>query len=194
MVKAAGLHADAVSFNWYGSWTPDSARMRSWEGWAGKPFIITEWYAKGGDAAGLANTSGAGWLVKTQADRGRFYQNFALGLLRAKGCVGWHWFKYQDNDPQAGGDPSNQDSNKGIVDIAYQPYGELVEAMRALNAEAYSLTEFFDGRAWSGLKGGGERAVKTEVGGGGLRLWAVPGSGDGLRDARGRYAPEAIGN
>jgi hypothetical protein len=51
-----------------------------------------------GRDSGFANTSGAGWVVKTQADRGRFCQNFTLGLLESGGCVGWPGFKYRDND------------------------------------------------------------------------------------------------
>lgn len=153
VVKAAGRHCDVVAFNWYHSWTPDPARMDAWARWAGKPFLVTEWYAKGHDVPGLANTSGAGWLVKTQKDRGHFYQNFTLSLLKHKSCVGWHWFKYQDNDPEdLSTDPSNRDSNKGVLDIFYQPYTDLTTAMRDLNTEAYSLIEFFDGRAYTGIK------------------------------------------
>ena len=54
--------------------------MAMWNRESGRPIIITEWYAKGMDS-GLPNRSGAGWIVKTQADRGRFYQNFTLGLV-----------------------------------------------------------------------------------------------------------------
>jgi hypothetical protein len=159
VVKAAGKYADAVSFNWYGSWTPDPVRMANWERWAGKPFLVTEWYAKGADAPGLANTTGAGWLVRTQRDRGAYYQNFALGLLRSKACLGWHWFKYQDNDPSdTTTDPSNRDANKGMVDADYKPYADLAGAMRDLNREAYSLVEFFDGRSWTGVKRSRPRA------------------------------------
>ena len=114
-----------------------------WERESGRPSLITEWYAKGMDS-GLANTTGAGWLVKTQQDRGRFYQNFALALLQSKGCVGWHWFKYIDNDPAAARvDPSNMDANKGIVNNRYVPYTPLLEAMKQLNQRAYSLAEYF---------------------------------------------------
>ena len=92
----------------------------------------------------MANTTGAGWLVKTQRDRGRFYQNFALALLQSKGCVGWHWFKYIDNDLTAAKfDPSNADSNKGIVNNRYVPYTPLLEAMKQLNQRTYSLAEYF---------------------------------------------------
>jgi hypothetical protein len=141
--RAAGPHVDVVSVNLYRVWTPDVDRLAMWERESGRPFLITEWYAKGMDS-GLANTTGAGWLVKTQRDRGRFYQNFALALLQSKGCVGWDWFKYIDNDPAATKvDPSNVDSNKGIVNNRYVPYTPLLEAMKQLNERAYSLAEYF---------------------------------------------------
>ena len=78
--KAAGKYLDVVSVNYYNKWTPDPQRMAMWVKESEKPFMITEWYAKGVDS-GLANTSGAGWLVKTQKDRARFYHNFSLGLM-----------------------------------------------------------------------------------------------------------------
>jgi len=145
--RAAGKHADVISVNYYGAWTPDAPRMADWTRWSGKPFLVTEWYAKGMDS-GLPNNSGAGWTVRTQADRGRFYQNFALGLLAQSGCVGWHWFKYMDNDPtNTRADPSNRDSNKGIVSNTYEPYPDLLERMRELNRQAYPLVDFFAARA-----------------------------------------------
>lgn len=108
---------------------------------AGRPFLVTEFYAKGADS-GLANTSGAGWLVDSQADRGRFYQNFTLGLLAAPGCVGWHWHRYADNDPESkAADPSNLDSNKGLVSAGYRPWRPLVQGMTAVNLRAHGLRE-----------------------------------------------------
>jgi len=83
--------------------------------------------------------------VATQQDRGWFYQNFTLGLLESKVCVGWHWFKYIDNDPtDLKTDPSNRDSNKGIVNVKYEPYQPLLDAMQELNHAAYPLTDYFD--------------------------------------------------
>ena len=115
-----------------------------WARESGKPVIITEWYAKGADS-GLANTSGAGWLVKTQRDRGLFYENFTLGLLESKNCVGWHWFKYIDNDPaDTRSDPSNRDSNKGILSNRYEPYSPLLDSMKRINERAYGLLDHFD--------------------------------------------------
>jgi len=89
--------------------------------------------------------------VKTQRDRGLFYQNFVLSLLESKQCVGWHWFKYIDNDPaDTKADPSNQDSNKGIVSNRYEPYRPLLDLMKDLNVRAYTLVDYFDGRAVAG--------------------------------------------
>jgi hypothetical protein len=69
-------------------------------------------------------------------------------LLQSRACVGWHWFKYQDNDPD---DPhaeaSNVDSNKGIVDRFYKPYGALLSRMRDLNLQMYGVADVFDASA-----------------------------------------------
>lgn len=142
--QAAGRHLDVVSVNYYHAWSPDLNLVHSWEENAKKPILITEWYAKAEDS-GLSNTSGAGWLVKTQADRAAFYQNFTLGLLESRVCVGWHWFRYCDNDPaEKGTDPSNRDANKGIFSNRYQPYQELLGAMKEVNRRTYSIIEHFD--------------------------------------------------
>jgi len=84
--------------------------------------------------------------VKTERDRGLFYRNFALALLESRSCVGWHWCKYMDNDPDdTTTDPSNRDSNKGIVSFRYVPYEPLIEAMGRLNRRVYGLAAWFDG-------------------------------------------------
>ena len=145
-MKAAGNFLDIVSCNYYNKWTPDSTDMKNWTDWTGKPFIITEYYVKGEDS-GMANQSGAGWIVRTQKDRGLFYQNYNLALLESKNCVGWHYFKYQDNDPDAKGiDPSNIDGNKGIVNNDYQVWQPMIEMMKELNAQVYKLIEYFDSK------------------------------------------------
>jgi hypothetical protein len=147
MFKAAGRYLDIVSVNYYHAWSPDGDRLAMWERESGKPVLITEWYAKGMDS-GLANHGGAGWVVKTQRDRGRFYENFTLGLLESRVCVGWDWFKYADNDPgETGADLSNRDSNKGILSNRYEPYEPLLEAMKRINERTYSLVEYFDGQS-----------------------------------------------
>lgn len=142
--KAANNFVDIFSINYYGYWEPKAEHIVNWASWSTKPFFITEFYTKA-EETGMSNLSGAGWIVKTQTDRGIHYQNFCLQLLHAKNCVGWHWFRYQDNDPSdANADASNKDSNKGMVDIQFKMYAELIEKMKQLNNNKYALIEYFD--------------------------------------------------
>lgn len=142
-MKAMGKNVDILAVNYYNAWSPDSTFMTNWGKNLNKPFMVTEFYTKASDA-GLANTSGAGWIVKTQLDRGYAYQNFTLGLLESHYCVGWHWFKYMDNDPSVPSDPSNTDANKGIVKIDYEPYTPMVDQMKEINLNVYNLIDYFD--------------------------------------------------
>lgn len=144
VLKAAGKYADIISVNYYGYWQPQQKHFLLWEQLTGKPVIITEFYTKGDDS-GLPNISGAGWRVRTQEERGLFYENFCLKLLQMKNCVGWHWFRYMDNDPaDPAADPSNNDSNKGIINNLYEYYIPLTNHMRRLNLNRYSLINYFD--------------------------------------------------
>jgi hypothetical protein len=144
MFKVAGKYADIISINHYRKWEPDQSIMANWTNWSGKPFMITEWYTKGEDS-GLPNKTGAGWNVPTQADRGYFYQNFTIELLKSKACVGWNWFTYQDNDPlNINTDSSNRDSNKGVVTSNYQPYQPLLDNMKQLNDHVFELIQYLD--------------------------------------------------
>ncbi|MEP4078364.1 hypothetical protein [Haloferula sp.] len=144
LFEAAGRHVDVVSVNYYHAWTPDAERMDSWSEGAGRPVLVSEWYAKAEDSK-MGNKGGVGWLVKTQADRAAFYQNYTLGLLESQRCVGWHWFRYSDNDPgQKGVDASNRDSNKGIVTSHYKPYRTLLDAMKEINVRTYGIVRHFD--------------------------------------------------
>lgn len=138
LLKACEQYCDIISINYYGNWTPKSAEFNAWNS-LNKPFMITEFYTKAEDS-GLPNITGAGWLVKTQQERGIFYQNFCLSLLASPNCVGWHWFRYQDNDPtDPKADPSNNDSNKGLVNNRYEVYLPLAEKMLELNQYAHAL-------------------------------------------------------
>lgn len=102
-----------------------------WAKTAGKPILITEWYAKGADS-GVTNEDGSGFLVRSQRDGARFYQNFALKLLANPDCVGWHWFKYRDSPV----------CNAGVVDGKDEPYARLLGAMKEINDRAYPLAEW----------------------------------------------------
>ena len=145
-MTAVGPYVDLFSANYYSAWTPPLTDSQNWAAQLGKPYLVSEFYTKGADV-GQANIDGAGFIVPTQTDRGYEYQNFTLGLLESKACVGWHWFRYMDNDsttqaitPTA----PNFGSNKGIVNTAYALYTPLTDLMKELNLKVYNLVDYFD--------------------------------------------------
>ncbi len=138
---ASGPFVDVVSINYYHRWTPVQDDLNKWAELSKRPILITEWYAKGADS-GLNNAKGAGFTVPTQADRGRFYENFTIGLLKNRNVVGWHWFRYiDDGDLKTDGNSSN----KGILNLKYEEYRELGNSMRSINSVVYPLSDFLKG-------------------------------------------------
>ena len=146
--KAMAPYHDAVSVNYYGYWGPQAKQLAGWEAWAGRPIIFTEWYAKAMDIPDLANKNGAGWLVHSQEDRARYYQQFALNAFELKNVVGFHFFKYLDDPKESVALDSAGGANKGMFDLEGRPHLPLLNRARAVNQEAYSLIEFFDARNW----------------------------------------------
>lgn len=146
ILRAAGHWCDIVSINYYFAWEPDAEVIRDWIAWSGKPFMISEWYAMSVDS-GLQCVTGAGFKVPGQAERGRFYQNFALWLLECPWCAGFHWFMYMDNDPgDANAEASNRNGNKGIVTTNYKEWTQLTTAMAELNRQIPAILRWFDAR------------------------------------------------
>ena len=146
IIRVAGYYCDVISINYYGAWSAEPTVIENIQKWAGKPFAVTEWYAKGMDVwekdNRFTNKAGAGFTVRNQADRAKFYQNFTLSLLECKGCVGYDWFEYMDSDP----DSYQNISNKGMHDRNGEEYTELTSAMQEVNTQKYNLVRFFDER------------------------------------------------
>ncbi len=115
-LRAAGTYMDVLTINMYDGIEPAVSTMATIHKYSGKSFIVTEFYAKAQDAYDmngqlLANQQNAGWLVRTQADRAVYYENYTLLLLESKYCVGWVWYRFQDND-QSLYYPSESDHSK----------------------------------------------------------------------------------
>ena len=157
VLRFAGLHLDCFTINWYGEWDVPVEDLKIVSENTNLPLMVTEFYTKAMDS-GLDNTRGAGWVVKTQQDRGDFYQCYTLRLLECKNFVGWHWFQYLDNDPdpaviytskngvKAWKDQSSVDANKGLVSNSHEPYTDLVNSMAEINMNVYRLIEHFDAK------------------------------------------------
>ncbi|MBQ7292684.1 MAG: DNRLRE domain-containing protein [Clostridia bacterium] len=148
VLRFASLYLDCITVNWYGQWEPNAEDVYDFASNADLPFMVTEFYAKAEENEdGLANTSGAGFFVKTQQDRADHYQSFTLRLLEAKNCIGWHWFQYTDNDPTGNPtDVSSIDANKGIVSNTHKEYTDLTDDMTDINKNVYSLIKYFDAK------------------------------------------------
>lgn len=124
---------DVVSVNYYHRWSAETERLARWVKDSGRPFLISEYYAQSLESA-RTEATGAGFRVKSDRDRGLFYQNLMLGLLESPGCVGWHWFKY-------GGD--GKGFHKGVVNPDFEPHKPLLDLMRQLNRQVYPLADHF---------------------------------------------------
>ena len=169
ILRFAALYLDVMTINWYGQWTPNEQDIYEIAQCADLPLEVTEFYTKAFENDGsfddpndpLKNTRGAGWVVRTQQDRGDFYENFTLRLIESGVFVSWQWHQYLDDDdspeviykggkPDATGinwvDQSNIDANKGIVNNWHEPYEELCESMAQINFNVYRLALHFDAK------------------------------------------------
>lgn len=144
--KAVGPWIDVVAVNYYVLWGPQSADLREWSEAMQRPILLTEWYSKAQDAPKLSNAKGAGWLVRTQLDRARYYQHFVLAAYETPELVGFHYFKYLDDDADSVALDSAGGANKGICHADGTPWIELQDAARAVNRQVYPLLDFFDVR------------------------------------------------
>ena len=127
-----GPWVDVVSINYYKRFTPEQELLTHWSKLADRPILITEFYAKGEDAPGCDNEVGAGFTVPSQKERGIFYEHYTMGLLQNPNIVGWHWFRYADEDQ----------SNMGICGLNFEPYRPLVRSMQRINTNLYPLSDF----------------------------------------------------
>lgn len=133
-MKNAGKYVDIFSSNRYNRWGERKVELDNMTEWSGRPMIISEFYAM----EQIPDNTGAGWEVRSQADRGPFYQNFVSTFLENKNVVGFHWFKFEDQ-----ADPV---SNKGVVNNDGEPYTALLTYMQELNEHIYDYIDYVDSR------------------------------------------------
>jgi hypothetical protein len=115
-LRVAGYYCDMLSINMYDGIQPSVATMAAIYRYSGKPFFVSEFFAKADEAYDmngqkLANQANAGFHVKSQEDRAAYYENYTTLLLECKYCVGWTWFTFRDND-QSLYYPSQSDTSK----------------------------------------------------------------------------------
>ena len=102
-LRAAGKYVDVLTSNLYGGLTPKFETMETMYRYTGKPFFVTEFFAKAQDAVDmngytLGNQHNAGIVVATQKERALYYEHYVMLLLESQSCVGWSWYRFRDND------------------------------------------------------------------------------------------------
>jgi len=134
VVAASHRYMDVTSVNFYDRWSPsEQIATSSWT--ADKPCLVGEFYIKDINQQTTAQ-SGAGWYVNSQAHRGYFYQNTCIELLKNKNYIGWHYFRFPDDD---------DGSNKGIVNRSGVEYVDMTRYMEEFNKQVYRIIDHFDG-------------------------------------------------
>ena len=128
IIEAVGKYSDVISINFYRDWVPPQSVRAMWREKGKKPFLITEFYAKAANS-GLENVNGAGWVVPTQKERVQHFENFAMEMLATPNCIGFHWFRFVDDEG----------SNKGVYDSQFQPYQQLQDSMKNISGGLYRL-------------------------------------------------------
>ena len=128
IIEAVGRYSDVISINFYRDWVPPQSTRAMWREKGKKPFLITEFYSKAANS-GLENENGAGWVVPTQKERVQHFENFAMEMLGTPNCIGFHWFRFVDDEG----------SNKGVYNLQFQPYRELQSSMNNISKGLYRL-------------------------------------------------------
>ena len=144
LFQAARPYVDVASVNYYDDLDP-AAAIGPAAASADLPFIVSEMYSKGLDS-GLPNHAGYGLSVRTQADRGAYYQSMALSVMGSQYGVGVAWLSLMDNNTSsATTDTSNSDANKGLMPVNYpltqaqNPYKPLTDRIADVNLNLYPL-------------------------------------------------------
>ena len=147
VTEACAKYCDIVSVNVYGVWEPnDSYFLTQYKTWrkTDKPCFVTEFYTRDGEGSfegePYRNTGeGGGWIVRGQASRGKYYQNFTRKLLSYDHCIGWQWFQFTDDYSEEYGW-----NDKGLISPGYEPYRELLEPMRQLHRNIYQISNYYN--------------------------------------------------
>jgi len=127
---------DVVSFNIY-TYTL-KPELWSFTSTLGKPCIVSEYHfgVQGGGMFGYGN--GTDTRCIDQADRAAKYTDYIKSLLAQPAFVGAQWFQFID-EPVTGRNYDGENYNCGFVDVADTPYQPMVDAARAIHAQAYTL-------------------------------------------------------
>lgn len=128
---AASKYCDIIGINRY-RFSPSDLRVP--EGGVDKPIIIGEFHFGALDR-GLIHPGLRG--VGSQTQRAYAYYHYVTQALEHPNIVGTHWFQYRDQPITGRGDGENYQI--GFVNIADNPYPEMVQSARWIGKNMYPL-------------------------------------------------------
>lgn len=136
-VRAEARYTDALAVNynvdspegWIAPYFFDGLRTLT----GGKPALISEWFFAATENRTGNRNNGHLMTVATQAERAAGAAAAARNFAARPEILGLHWFQYYDYP--LGGRADHEDYDFGLVDIANQPYEQLVSALGAANRE-----------------------------------------------------------
>jgi hypothetical protein len=139
----AGRYCDIVSVNCYRQADLEHRRtigfeddLRRWHEAARRPLMITEWSFPALDS-GLPCQHGAGQRFDTQQQRAAAWRIFQELLFRTPYIVGSDYFMWVDEPALGISSTFPEDSNYGLVNERDEPYPDLTETARRVNAMVY---------------------------------------------------------
>ncbi|MDZ8117699.1 beta-galactosidase [Pontiella agarivorans] len=132
-VQAAVKHTDVVSYNLYKEGLTDSLRKVLAK--MDRPSVIGE-YHFGATDRGMFH--GGIRTAANQKDRGLKYRNYMMSVIHDPCLVGAHWFQYVDS-PTTGRAIDGENYNSGFVSVTDSPYIDLIDSVRELNRNIYTL-------------------------------------------------------
>jgi len=131
VIRAAAGKCDVISFNIYEA-TIRSAGLQDIEA-LDKPCLVSEF----GFGATDRGMFGGGLVqVGSQEERAASLKAYMASVLGSPSFVGAHWFQYSD-EPLTGRLFDGENYNDGMVNVADNPYPEIVTATRSVLWPAY---------------------------------------------------------
>ena len=131
-MRIAGQYMDVIAINHYHRWGTRDVEIDNIVEWTGKPVLVSEFYAMESTQPDI--DKGAGWRVDSQQSRGAFHHNFVTSMVNSGNAVGWHWFKYQDDE----------EGNKGVLSEDGELFADLLQTMCDLNTSLYQYISYVD--------------------------------------------------
>ena len=122
---------DVLSFNCYSKHPEDSLAIARA---AGKPMLIGEWHF-GGPDNGLLRT--ALLSAASQEERGKAYKRYLQTVAADPGCVGAHYFEY--NNQTLMGRFDGEHMAHGLIDCTNLPYPHMVAAIKDCSGNLYDI-------------------------------------------------------